>query len=262
MKGRIRMSIFKKALASIGIGSAKVDANLNDTTYRQGDSIDGMVYIQGGNVEQQVEDVYMKVYTQYIKEVNDHKVYATQELGRYKVKDGFTLGKNESLEFPFSFSLPYEAPITVGRVKVWVQTELGISSAIDPTDKDYISVAPSPIMESVFDSLEEMGFQIYEAECKKASYKYGSSLPFLQEFELKPYQGAFRGKLDEVEITLLRQDENETEIYLQLDRKAQGLGGFLSEILETDETNLKLALTADDISNMKCKMQKLLSHYC
>lgn len=257
----MEMSLFKKVLASIGIGSAKVDARLENTAYRQGDVVNGVIYIQGGDVEQFIEDVYMKVYTQYVKEVDDHKVYVSQELVRHKVKESFVLGKGEKKEFSFSLLLPYETPITAGRVKVWVQTELGISNAIDPTDKDYISVTPSPVMEGIFSALEDMGFRIHEAECKKTSYQYGSSLPFLQEFEFKPYRGSFRGKLDEVEVTLLHQDANETEIYLQIDRKARGIGGFLSEILETDETNLKLSFTPDDISNMKHKMHQLFHRY-
>ena len=255
------MSLFKKMLATIRIGSAKVDTRLENTKYHQGEEVKGVIHIQGGDVEQKIGDVYIKVYTQYLQKIDDHKVYKKKELLRYKVKGEFLLGKDEVLEIPFTFHLPHEVPITIGQVKVWIHTELGIDLAIDPIDKDYISISPSPVMEAFFAALESLGFRIYKAECKHAKYRYGSSLPFLQEFELKPYHGEFHNRLDEIEVTLLNQNESQAEVYLQIDRKARGMSGLLSEILDTDETNLRMILTKSDIPYMKQKIRELLHRH-
>lgn len=40
------MSFFNKALASIGIGNAKVDTRLKQSRYRQGDLVEGEIFIQ------------------------------------------------------------------------------------------------------------------------------------------------------------------------------------------------------------------------
>ena len=57
------MSFFNKMLASVGIGSAKVDTKLEKSSYEAGEQIKGEVEIYGGNVEQQVNAIYLTIYT-------------------------------------------------------------------------------------------------------------------------------------------------------------------------------------------------------
>ncbi|HBS44485.1 MAG TPA: sporulation protein SpoOM, partial [Paenibacillus sp.] len=64
------MSMFKRMLASAGIGAAKVDLMLHQDFVNAGDTISGTVRIQGGRVDQEVDDVYAFVKTRYLKELN------------------------------------------------------------------------------------------------------------------------------------------------------------------------------------------------
>ncbi|MED4604324.1 sporulation protein, partial [Paenibacillus validus] len=53
------MSFFKKMLASVGIGSAKVDTELDSSQVSVGGAISGVVRVQGGSTEQQVDRIYL-----------------------------------------------------------------------------------------------------------------------------------------------------------------------------------------------------------
>ena len=61
------MSLFKKVLASVGIGGAKVDTKLERDTLAPGDIGRGIVEIMGGNLEQSIESIYLSLNTTYMK---------------------------------------------------------------------------------------------------------------------------------------------------------------------------------------------------
>ena len=63
------MSIFNKVLASVGIGSAKVDTVLEKNLYTAGETVYGKVVIQGGNTEQEIDSINLALKTKYLKEI-------------------------------------------------------------------------------------------------------------------------------------------------------------------------------------------------
>ncbi|RUL57096.1 MULTISPECIES: sporulation protein [Lysinibacillus] len=255
------MSFFNKMLASIGIGAAKVDTKLEKSSYTAGEQIRGEVEIYGGNVEQQIDAIYLTLYTTYIKEIDDNKITAKAPIEKYKVSEPFTIGVNETKIIPFSFTIPVEVPITVGRTQVWVATELDIRSGVDSQDKDYIEIRPSKIAAKIFDEISALGFRLRQAECEQASYKYRRNYPFIQEFEFVPVGGAFRGRLDELEIMFMSQSESSAEIIMQIDRKARGFGGFLAEALDADETHVRMTITQQDLHNLGETLRQTIARY-
>ncbi|CAM3746372.1 sporulation protein [Mesobacillus zeae] len=255
------MSIFNKVFASIGIGSAQVDTRLERDNYFPGEEVKGIITINGGKAEQRVDEIYLSLHTTYIKEADDKKYTATALIDRFRVTETFDIGPSESKEIPFSFQLPGDMPLSIGRTKIWVSTGLDIKNAVDPSDKDFIKVLPNRLMEAVFGAAEDLGFRLRDAECEEASYRLRRRLPFIQEFEFIPVSGPFRGKLDELEVVFFPLSENEMELYLQVDRRARGLGGFLAEALETDETNVRMTVTSADIPSMLQKLKAAIERY-
>ncbi|WP_174733006.1 sporulation protein [Mesobacillus harenae] len=255
------MSIFNKVFASVGIGSAQVDTKLEKDVFVPGEEIEGLIEVRGGKTEQEIDGIYLSLYTSYIKEQDDKKYTSTVVLDRFRITELFTIKPQEIKSIPFSFTLPLDAPLTLGRTKIWVTTGLDIKNAIDPTDKDYIRVIPNQLMSAVFTALEGIGFRLREADCKEAKRGMRRRLPTIQEFEFVPYAGAFRGKLDELELVFSASDKDHIELFLQVDRKARGLGGFLSEALETDETNVRLTVDTSDIPVMKQKLESVIKKY-
>ncbi|MBS4190891.1 sporulation protein [Bacillus sp. FJAT-49705] len=255
------MSIFNKMLASVGIGAATVDTKLEHDTVVPGGEIRGVVEINGGNVEQRIDDIYLSLNTTYVKEVDDRKYTASGLIDRFRLTDSFTLMANERKVIPFSFIIPADTPLSIGKTKVWIATGLDIKNAVDSTDKDFIRVHPNEIMDSVLQAVSGLGFRLREAECEQASYRLQRRLPFIQEFEFVPTSGPFRGRLDELEVTFFPVSSFETEILMQVDRRARGLSSFLSEALNMDESHIRFTVNTSDISLMQQKIQSVIQRY-
>lgn len=254
------MSFFKRVLSSVGIGSAKVDTVLDNDRYAPGDLLTGTVHITAGDLEQRVDEIYFSIHSTYEVERDDTTHTYTATLAKYKLADPFTLHPGDRREIAVSFPLPHTAPLTLGKTKVWVQTGLDIKQAIDPGDRDYLQVMPGQWVAALFQALEQLGFSYYEAECEQAPAGFRYQVPFVQEFEFKPYRGQFAGRLDELEVVCFPSADR-VEILLEIDRRARGGASFLDELLNRDETRLRLILTEADVPNMATQLREIIGHY-
>lgn len=255
------MGLFNKVLASIGIGAAKVDTKLHESHLLLGESVTGVVEVTGGNIEQQIDDIYLSLCATYTKEVDDRKVTKQAIIEKWKIAQSFKIRAGEKKEFPFSFPLPLDTPITVGKTRVWLHTGLDIKNAVDPTDEDYIRVQPNRMMNEVFRAMENLGFRLKEAECKEAAYHVRKRLPFVQEFEFVPISGEFRGKLDEVEIIFFPHALDECELLIQVDRRARGLAGLFAEALDLDETFIRITIREQHMHTLQTDLASLIRRY-
>jgi sporulation-control protein len=255
------MSIFKKVFASIGIGAATVDTKIEKDVLTAGEEVRGVVDIRGGSTPQKIDEIYLSLYTTFVKEVDDKKFTDTALIDRFRLTESFTINPNETKTVPFSFRLPDDTPITAGRTKIWISTGLDIKNAVDPTDKDFIKVLPNPVMDAVFQAVSNLGFRLREAECEEAPYRFRRRLPFIQEFEFVPVTGPFRGRLDELELVFFPDSYGSVEVIMQVDRRARGLGGFLAEALEMDETNVRVTVSHSDIPNMQQIISSVIQRY-
>lgn len=255
------MSILHKALASIGIGSATVETKLESSVYTGGDTIQGEVQIHGGNVEQQIDAIYLTLYTTYKGEINDTEFMKKAVIEKVQVTKPLTIQADEEKNIPFSFTLPIDTPVTIGRSQVWIKTNVDIPNAIDPKDEDYIEVQPSALVADILEEISNLGFRLREVECEQAPYHLQSHYPFVQEFEFIPTSGSFRGRLDEIEIIFTSQTPDCVEGMLQVDRKARGLGGVLAEAFEFDESHVKFSVNQSDIPNLHGTLHQLISKF-
>ncbi|AYA76709.1 sporulation protein SpoOM [Bacillus sp. Y1] len=255
------MSLFNKVFASIGIGSATVDTKLEKDVFVPGEEIRGIVQIKGGKLEQLIDDIYLNLHTTYLRESDDKKHIVKGDIERFRLIQSVTIGANETKEIPFVIRVPFDTPISIGRTKVWVETGLDIKNAVDPSDKDYINVVPNRLMKGVLDTVADLGFRLREADCEELPYRKRRRLPFAQEFEFVAVSGSFRGKLDELELIFFPQSDEQMDLALQIDRRARGLGGFLAEALEMDETNIHLSIHSSDLPSLKSKLESIISQY-
>ncbi|WP_019155857.1 sporulation protein [Robertmurraya massiliosenegalensis] len=255
------MSFFNKMFASVGIGAAKVDTKLERDIVAPGEEVRGIVVIQGGKTEQSIDAIYLTLNTTYIKESDDKKYTKTGQVDKFKLTEPFIIRANERREIPISFRLPSDTPLTLGKTKVWVSTGLDIKNAVDPSDKDFIRVVPNHLMESVLNAVSDLGFRLRETECEEAPYKMRRRLPFVQEFEFVPITGAFRGRLDELELVFFPTSSEQLEIMMQVDRRARGIGSLFAEALNMDETNVRLHVTSADIPTMQQKIHSVIKRY-
>lgn len=226
-----------------------------------GGQIKGVVDILGGNTAQQIDDIYLILKTKYVKESDDKKYHVTGVIDQFRLVGSLILGKNERKTIPFSFQLPLDTPISMGRTQVWIETGLDIKNSVDPTDKDYVRVVPNEMMESVFLAVNNLGFRLREAECEQAPYRIRGRLPFIQEFEFVASSGPFRGRLDELEITFFPKSTEEMEILMQVDRRVRGLGSLFSEALNLDESNIRFTVRSSELSMIQQKIQSIIQSH-
>lgn len=237
------MSFFDKMKASIGIGAAKVDARLEKSSYAAGEKVNGTIHIEGGQITQDINGIDIHLVTEIIREVDDKKVKEAVSFVKTRAASSFSIGKGEKKTIPFSFILPKDSPMTIGKTKIWLQTALDISLALDPTDRDYIDVQPHPAVKTILEATQSLGFVLRKTE--NLLYRR-SALGFVQEFEFVPTSGSFRGKLDEFELVCLV-EENGVRLLMEIDRKARGLVSFLAEGLDMDESKVTLFLSFHEL---------------
>lgn len=255
--------MFQKILASVGIGAAKVDTRLFNDSVVAGGIIEGEVYIYGGDVDQEIDDVYLKLATEYKREVNDSTVREECVMAKYLLQERFTIGAKEEKVIPFSFQLPYDIPLTLGNSSaspVYIRTGLDIKTAINPRDRDNLQVHPHPLTQSVLDALQNLGFSLYKEEREHAA-RFRGAYPFVQTLEFRP-NGKYRSYLDELEV-IFRLRENELEVLLEIDKKARGLGGFFQEALDIDERYVRFFVKQWDLDggNVEAMIDEIIQSH-
>lgn len=269
------MSLFKRMLSSIGIGSAKVDTVLEGEEFEPGAIINGVVKIKGGSTEQHIDGLYFAVHTSYKVTVEremdaeeeegeptivEEEITKTTTLHSFKLADAFSIGSGEEKEIEISLQLPWSTPLTHGNSKTWISTGLDIKKGLDAGDKDYIRVVPGQLALAVVESMEQLGFRLVESECEEASASLRRNHPVIQEFEFKPASGSFHGRLDEVEI-IFAPNEDGLEIYMEVDRKARGLASLMAEMAGLDESRQHVFITDEDLPDLTDKLNEIIESH-
>ncbi len=260
------MSLFKKMMAKVGIGAAKVDTLLSTSEFIPGETLDGVIRLTGGSVEQSVDAVYFKILSTYEDEVkteDDEEEEVTREalLEEYVIEEPITLAPGDEKEFPISLVLPFDTPATFGKTRVWVQTGLDIKQALDPGDRDYIEVQPHPLVSQCLNAVEELGFALREVTCEPAPRSFGTRVPFIQEFEFVPRGGAFSSRLDELEL-VFKVSEDSVTVFMEIDRKARGVSGMLAELLDMDESLVSFSYGEGDLDDLQGMIGSIIDENC
>ncbi|MFB6123452.1 MAG: sporulation protein [Haloferacaceae archaeon] len=243
----------KKVLASLGIGNATVDTVLPTETVRPGETVDADVHVVGGNAEQEVGTIRFELETRYRTEEG----YQEADVDRFTLAEGLTIEPGQEETRSVSIDVPYATPVTVGGVDVWVETELDIDMALDPEDKDYLDVRPTPRLQTVFDAMDDLGFSLHDAECEADPYgRYTAGQRFVQEFEFRANAGRFRDDLDEVEL-VARPGPDELTLFVEIDRR----GGLLSEMAETDERKTRTSIRSTDVATVRDDLATLIEEH-
>ena len=244
------MSLFKKTLASFGIGSAKVDSVLKQEVLYPGQKVNITIHVYGGATAQEIDNIDLKLYCRYIKEVpannershhdggSMRRVPTSYVLAKWTLPYAFTIQPGEERDFDVELDVPWNTPVTIGDSKVWLETGLDIAKAKDPSDKDILTVRPDPLIDAIFTALEDQGLRIRQVECEAVK---GFELPFVQEFEFVPTTGPFHGRWRELEIVAYR-SEDELKMWFEIDRHREGAKGMLASLLGRSELKRQLSI--------------------
>ena len=167
--------MLKKLMAKFGVGAAKIDLLLDRQGYRLGETMTGVVRIEGGNVEQRILD--LKVALLMKVSVRGQEVIKTVET--FPVKSNFTVQPKPAVqEIPFSFQVPAGLAISTPAVQYNLQTKLDVEMAVDPTDMDLLVILPPEPVERVLQALERNDL--------RQKPDSGKLTPYGQEFSFFP----------------------------------------------------------------------------
>lgn len=229
----------RKVLASVGIGNATVDTVLEEATVRPGESVSAEIRVEGGNAEQQVNRIELEVETQFRR----GNGIAETTVDTCHLRDGFVIEPGERASYDTTVGVPYETPLTMGEVSVWVETDLEIQVAVDPGDEDPIEVEPTRRMQAVFDAAEALGLTFRSTDCEADVHGRYVRRSFVQGFEFRPSSGPFRDEVDDVELVFDPAPDALT-VYVEVDRRG-------SLLTETDQTTTSVSVSDTDADRVR-----------
>ncbi|MBD1373790.1 sporulation protein [Hazenella sp. IB182357] len=233
------MSIFLKTLASMGIGNAKVDTRLQKSVFRQGELLCGEVFIQGGQTEQTIDEIYLYLMMDYQHDDKRQKY----EVEHFQLMESIHLMPHETKVVPFEFILPLDTPISTRFVRLYLKTGLDIKMALNPTDEDGIEILPQRMIDQTLNALELLSFQLKSVDLQFDAYY--SRHPFVQSYYLIPTGFVYEKKLDHISV-IFHMHEEEVDMIMAIDRKANNLVSSMEEALNLDERFVRFTLYRSD----------------
>jgi len=118
-------------------GGASVDAVVSNSRTHPGGIVQGVVNVQGGKTELNVNGIELALQTRVEYETDNGTQYANVDFAKEVVSGSFVLQPGASQQLPFHFQLPWETPFNVAAgtplpgVRVGLETTLDIARAVD-----------------------------------------------------------------------------------------------------------------------------------
>lgn len=232
--------MFKKFMAKLGVGSAKVDLILPNPEYAMNEIVHGTIRVQGGNVEQEMNSIAVELWLQVISKKGQT---FTHKIASIPVVQPFVIGANETKDFPFTYKLPEGLPISAGNVSYHFKTHLDIAGGVDSADHDAIRILAPAHFYSLFEAFDRLGFREKHGSGDFNGYK--------QEFELFP-TSLLAGQVKEVEFEAAVEQEG-IRMLLELD-----VPSFGREVELKREIFLSNALM-DDIEKLAETLKQIMT---
>lgn len=220
--------VFKKMLASLGVGGPSVDTVLASPVAQPGGQITGQVHIKGGDHDTQIEYVSVGLVTRVEVESGDEEYSKNVEFHQVRVAGAFHLPEGATQTIPFTLDVPWETPVTsiygqhLHGMTMGVRTELSVAKAIDKTDLDPVQIEPLPVHTAILDAFLRLGFRFSRADLEQGRiHGVHQTLPFYQEVEFSP-SPAYSGRIRHLEVTFVTSPQG-VEVILEFDQR-----GFLT----------------------------------
>lgn len=236
-------AMFKKILASVGIGAAKVDTILETEHLYPGQKFQAQIIVEGGDVEQQVSGLELALMTRVKVESDDGEYFTNHVLDKWRISEQFVIAPGEKKVIPFEARLHSETPITelnagYNHSFVWVETGLDIDLAIDPNDKDTLHIYPNEAVKACMQAMDKLGFSLVKADVEKGYLRassFQSTSGCYQELEYRPNMRSLFG-IQEIELSFVP-EAHKTHVLIELDRAFRG-DGYVDLTIEHDHVNV------------------------
>lgn len=227
--------MFKKLLKALGVGGPSVDTVLDGAEVHPGGTLTGRVHVKGGKHDVEIEHVTLTLRTRVEVESGDEEYDSSAEFARVGVSGPFTLAAEEERQIPFTFTVPFETPVThvhgvhLHGMSLGVRTELSVAAQLDTGDTDAVEIHALPSQQRVLEALERLGFAFVKADLERGRvHGVHQELPFYQEIEFRPPPAA-AGRIGQAELTFVA-DAHHLAVVLEADRSGGAFGEGADEI--------------------------------
>ncbi|WP_404340612.1 sporulation protein [Pseudoalteromonas mariniglutinosa] len=235
--------MFKKILASVGIGAAKVDTVLETEHLQPGQKFNAHIIINGGDVEQEISGLDLALMTRVKVSADEGDYFTNHIIDKWRVTDIGTIAAGQQKQIPFEARLHSETPITeinagYNQSHVWLETGLDIDLALDPTDRDHLHVYPNDAVSTFMQAMDKLGFGLVKADVEKGFLRaptFQSHSGCYQELEYKPTARSLFG-LQEIELSFVP-EAHKTHVLIEIDRAFRS-DGYVDLTIEHDHVNL------------------------
>lgn len=235
--------MFKKILASVGIGAAKVDTVLETEHLQPGQKFNAVIVIKGGDVDQDISGLDLALMTRVKVEGEDGEYFTNHVIEKWRITDIGMIAAGAEKHIPFEARLHSETPITeinagYNQSHVWLETGLDIDLALDPTDRDALHIYPNDAVSTLMEAMDRLGFSLVKADVEKGYLKaptFQSHSGCYQELEYRPNSRSLFG-LQEIELSFVP-EAHKTHVLIELDRAFRG-DGYVDLTIEHDHVNL------------------------
>jgi sporulation-control protein len=229
--------MFKKILARFGKGAAIVDLRFKNLTYAPGDEVVGEIFITGGEVEQKINSLTVRL----MMSVNTKQGPVDRQVDNIRLNFPNSILPNEQHTVAFSYQLPSNIPVSSNNVSFYFDTELDIEGGVDRSDVDHLTVELPSNIRNVFLAMSNLGF--------REKHESGKLDQYGQEFAFFPTE-FLNGKVNEVELRFA-QEENGIYIWMEVDCR----NGF-HEVEAKREFSIEHSILVDEE-----KLIQLLKNY-
>lgn len=222
--------MFKKAFASMGIGSASVDLEILTEQLVPGYPFIVQISIRGGSIAQEIKDISLHLMTSSSFEYEssnggEHEASEHQVIARWDIDVNRMIGAGEEFTEQYELILHPETPVTeipnvVNYTNVWIHTGMDIKGAVDASDRDYLAVYPTPTQAAVINAMFELGYGLAKIDVESGNIRHPdiqSDVNCYQEFEFKPVSD-FHSRINEIEISFVNNGEY-TGVIFEIDKK-------------------------------------------
>ena len=126
--------LLRKFMSLVGVGSAKIDLELEKATFKAGERIQGYYQLKGGVIDQQLKRIECDLIKVDEEEVMEETI------------DSITMLTTEVIEteevdkIPFSFQLPAPLPSSSERTSYYFKTRLFFTEGVESKDEDVIHI--------------------------------------------------------------------------------------------------------------------------
>lgn len=134
---------FKKFLSSVGIGSVKIDTVVERPNLIEGETLNGTIYFEGGDTDQEVEFIELQVVAQIDEYREDSDFQIIEKVITKQTLEFFGTVKSKGTVMQQFDIVPDDRWILDNpKAKLLLRTIVHIQNGVDAQDEDEITYTP------------------------------------------------------------------------------------------------------------------------